>query len=164
MNWYNLSWCSLALNDVEKEAHFKDLAINVFLGIKTVDRRWREATIFCVIYGEYILVFCPKASFNTLHRRYPAKRALPAMLAHGSWGPFGRIPSTCQLHKISCVILRVHVGIMYQSHRTWFSSPCIHKSIQKRRLTYLAPGEQSSIGQNENSLAAHECKLQKAVH
>ena len=24
---------------------------------------------------------------------YPAKRALPAMLTHGRWGPFGRIPS-----------------------------------------------------------------------
>ena len=28
-------------------------------------------------------------------RWYPAKRALPAMLKHGRWDPFGRIPSMC---------------------------------------------------------------------
>ena len=49
---------------------------------------------------------------------------------------------------------------MYQSRHTLFSSPCIRNSIQKR-LPYLAPGEQSSIVQNENNLAAHQCKLQK---
>ena len=29
------------------------------------------------------------------YRGYPAKRALPAMLTHGRYGPFGRIPSIC---------------------------------------------------------------------
>ena len=33
------------------------------------------------------------------HRWYSAIRALPAMLTHGRYGPFGRIPSTCGINQ-----------------------------------------------------------------
>ena len=49
----------------------------------------------CWIIFSEILRHSAKGNFtgNAQYRWHPAKRALPAMLTHGGWGPFGRIPS-----------------------------------------------------------------------
>ena len=56
---------------------------------------------------------------NITYRWYPAKRALPAMLTHGRWGPFGRIPSLSGsiFHLLSQIMWeqsrRMREGLMY---------------------------------------------------
>ena len=47
-----------------------------------------------VCYSVSLSSSCWIAHRHWTHRWYPTKRALPAMLTHGRWGPFGRIPST----------------------------------------------------------------------
>ena len=44
-----------------------------------------ETTLQCTkMLSQHSIMVC--------NRGYPAKRALPTMLTHGRWGPFGRIP------------------------------------------------------------------------
>ena len=41
-----------------------------------------------------------------IYRGYPAKRALPVMLTHGRWGPFGRIPSISVCIGVPTLVVR----------------------------------------------------------
>ena len=60
--------------------------------------------IMVLVYGSSyeIAVTCIEfltlVHFDKWYRWYPAKRALPAMLTHGRWGPFCRIPSIYGSH------------------------------------------------------------------
>ena len=65
--------------------------------VKSLQLIWGPATIDILI--DILIWYTDFQSSSELRRRicrgYPAKMALTAMLTHGRYGPFGRIPSMC---------------------------------------------------------------------
>ena len=55
------------------------------------DLDYRDCKSYCKLIGTTCFLY--QWSYLGIYRWNPAKRALPAMLTHGWWGPFGRIPS-----------------------------------------------------------------------